>query len=341
MAIIDNIARNNTKADKSQEWNYHPVLPITLAPFFDSPINVKAIVDWLRGTWLNASPPVNHLVFTLVAYLFLWPSNIQMQTLDWHWVLTIFAINFGAVLILAGLLHCYLYSFSKQEMKLKFDIRPMERNARFTFGYQTWDNIFWSLVSGVPIWTAWMVLYFYLANNAWVPVVESFNSSPVWFVLFFIIIRFWQSFHFYWIHRFIHIPWLFKKVHYLHHRNINVGPWSGISMHPAEHFLYYSSILIHFVLPSHPIHVIFHLFALNLGAVISHAGFDKLIIRDKEIWKAGSFFHQLHHRFYNCNFGSEEVPLDRWFDNFHDGTDESLKRIRENMRKSRSSKVKK
>jgi len=103
-------------------------------------------------------------------------------------------------------------------------------------------------------------------------------------------------------------------------------------MHPAEHLLYYSSILIHFVLPSHPVHVIFHLFALNLGAVLSHAGFDKLIIRDTEVAKAGSFFHQLHHRFFECNYGSEELPLDRWFGSFHDGTNDASKRIRARKR---------
>jgi len=99
-------------------------------------------------------------------------------------------------------------------------------------------------------------------------------------------------------------------------------------MHPVEHLLYYSGILIHFVLPSHPLHVIFHLFALNLGAVFSHAGFDKLLVRDREAIKAGSFHHQLHHKYFECNYGSEEIPLDRWFGSFHDGTETATDYIR-------------
>ena len=328
MADIDNNAIRNTPSGQSREWNYHPTLPIVLAPFFDLPPRPKATIKWLINTWFKVTPPVNHLICALIVYAFFWPTLASMQELKWGWMVQIFIINFSAVLLLAGTLHAYLYIYAGQKTRLKFDIRPMEKSIRFKFNNQVWDNVFWSLVSGVPIWSAWTILYFYVAANDWVPVVKSFNESPVWFIFFFFIIRFWQSFHFYWIHRLIHFPWLFKNVHYLHHRNVNVGPWSGLSMHPFEHLLYYSSILIHFVLPSNPLHVIFHMFALNLGAVLSHAGFDKLLFKDKEAAKAGSFFHQLHHRYFECNYGSEEIPLDRWFASFHDGTDEATKRIR-------------
>ncbi|MFK7856566.1 MAG: sterol desaturase family protein, partial [Granulosicoccus sp.] len=123
-------------------------------------------------------------------------------------------------------------------------------------------------------------------------------------------------------------PARFKSVHHVHHRNVSVGPWSGLSMHPVEHIFYFSGILIHCVLPSHPLHVIFHMFSLSLGALLSHAGFEKVLLKDNEVIKAGSFHHQLHHRYFECNYGSEEVPLDRWFGSFHDGTAAATKRIR-------------
>lgn len=104
----------------------------------------------------------------------------------------------------------------------------MERSARFTFGYQVWDTVFWSLASGVPIWTAWMILYFHVAANGWVPTLDSVTASPIWCVLFFFVLRVWQSLHFYWFHRLIHMPWLFKNVHHLHHRNVNVGRFRAL-----------------------------------------------------------------------------------------------------------------
>ena len=60
------------------------------------------------------------------------------------------------------------------------------------------------------------------------------------------------SMHFYFVHRFLHWPPLYRIAHALHHRNANVGPWSGLSMHPIEHVLYLSSTLIHLVLASSP-----------------------------------------------------------------------------------------
>jgi len=313
---------------KSIGWNFHPKLPITMSPVFDLPPRPKAALAWLLGTWTKPTPPVSHMTFALVAYLFFWPATSQMQELGLSWPLRIYLINLAATLLLGSALHGYLYKWSGQNMRLKFDARPMQKGTRFTFGDQVWDNLFWSLVWAVPVWSMWMIAYFYVASNGWVPQLESVSSSPVWFVLLFFVIRFWQSFHFYWIHRLIHIPFLFNKVHHVHHRNVSVGPWSGLSMHPVELVLYFSGILIHFVLPSHPIHVIFHMFSLSLGALLSHSGFEKLIVGNKETLKAGSFHHQLHHRYFECNYGSEEMPLDRWFGSFHDGTDAASKRIR-------------
>ena len=38
---------------------------------------------------------------------------------------------------------------------------------------------------------------------------------------------------------------------------------------------------------------------------------------------AASFFHQLHHRYFECNYGENDFPFDKWFGTFHDGSPES------------------
>ena len=210
--IINTVSKSKIKAGANKEWNYHPQLPISLAPFFDSPFNLKASLQWLAATWLKITPPINHLLFAIVVYLFFLPSMASMIEMSWDWITQLFAINFLAITLLASFLHAYLYVFSKQNMKLKFDVRPMEKSVRFTFGHQTWDNIFWTLAASVPIWTAWSVFYFHAAANEWIPTITSFKESPIWFILFFIIIRFWQSFHFYWIHRLHPPPHIFYVV---------------------------------------------------------------------------------------------------------------------------------
>jgi sterol desaturase/sphingolipid hydroxylase (fatty acid hydroxylase superfamily) len=327
MSSIDQSQEAN-ESDKLREWNYHPALPIRMSPVFDVPPHPKNALAWLAGTWLKRTPPVNHLISALLVYVLIWPSMEQIVAGSAGWIWQIVTINVGMVALFATALHLYLYVFAGQKMRLKFDVRPMERSSRFTFGHQIWDNVFWTLASAVVSMTFWILAYFWSAANGYVPTLGSFGASPLWFVAFFFIIRFWQSFHFYWIHRLIHIPWLFKNVHHLHHRNVNVGPWSGLAMHPVESFFYFSGMSIHFLLPSHPVHVLFHMFSLSLGAIFSHAGFETLLVRDRKAIKAGDFHHQLHHRYFECNYGSSEVPLDRWFGSFHDGTPEATKRIR-------------
>ena len=324
-------------AGSTKDWNFRPSVPITMSPVFDVPPRPRAAGRWLANTWLRLTPSVGILALSVPVLLYLWPGMATMAALSWGWVLQILAINFAITVIVAGGLHLYLHSLAGQKTQLRFDIRPMERSQRFTFGYQVWDNVFWALAFGVPIWTGWAVLYFHLAASGRAPMLalpwEAASwGAALWFVLLFPLIRFWQSFHFFLIHKLIHVPVLFRHVHHLHHRNVNTGPWSGLAMHPVEHALYFSSIAIHLVVPSHPVHVLFHLFALSVGALFSHSGFEKLLVRKGRAIKAGSFHHQLHHRFFECNYGTEEVPMDRWFGSFHDGTTRLSKIVRARKR---------
>ena len=89
--------------------------------------------------------------------------------------------------------------------------------------------------------------------NGYVPTV-TWSSAPVWFVLWMLLIPMWSGLHFYWVHRLEHHPKLYKHVHAVHHRNVNIGPWSGISNHWYENILYFTTYFIHLIIPSHPLH---------------------------------------------------------------------------------------
>ena len=51
--------------------------------------------------------------------------------------------------------------------------------------------------------------------------------------------------HFFCIHRLIHTPFLYKWVHSVHHNSVNPSPWSSLSMHPVEGFLYHAVAFWH------------------------------------------------------------------------------------------------
>jgi sterol desaturase/sphingolipid hydroxylase (fatty acid hydroxylase superfamily) len=154
------------------------------------------------------------------------------------------------------------------------------------------------------------------------------GSRPVLGLLMAIGIVLFRQVHFYWTHRFTHWKPLYKAAHYLHHKNVNIGPWSGISMHPIEHLLYFSGVFLHWVVASHPLLMMFHMYHSALNPIRGHSGFDRFIVSgadsEKErLVEAGSYYHYLHHRYFTVNFGNEGIPLDKWFGSFHDGSEEA------------------
>ena len=72
---------------------------------------------------------------------------------------------------------------------------------------------------------------------------------------------------------------------------------------------------------------------LTLTAATTHAGYEGLLMKDKNRLKLGTFHHQMHHRYFECNYGSLEVPWDKLFGTFHDGTPAANERIKERRRR--------
>jgi sterol desaturase/sphingolipid hydroxylase (fatty acid hydroxylase superfamily) len=272
--------------------------------------------QWLK--WLLSYPgflwPWNglYLLITIFIWRFIQPPLAQCVELRPGWICFLLLRNLGLAWVVYGGWHLLLYMFKLQGTDRKYDIRwPSRDDSKFLFHNQTYDNIFWSCVSGCTIWTAYEVFYFWALANKKIPYVD-WTTHPVYCAVWLCLIPFWRDLHFYWVHRLIHCGPLYRHVHSLHHRNTNPGPWSGLSMHPVEHLLYFSSVLIHFVVPSHPIHLLFN--SQQTGAfapATGHHGFEKPLWR--KALPSGSYFHYVHHRIFNCNFGGEELPLDRWF----------------------------
>ena len=182
--------------------------------------------------------------------------------------------------------------------------------------------MFWTLASGVTIWTAYEALMLWALANGYAPALDMPSQWP-WLVLLVFLLPMWETTHFFLIHRVIHTSELYKRVHALHHRNTNVGPWSGLSMHPVEHLVYLSTILVHFVIPSTPLLIAFHLMYFTLSAATTHTGYQGIVRRGNLVLPLGTFHHQLHHRYFTCNYGGLEMPWDQWTGSYHDGTPES------------------
>ena len=127
-----------------------------------------------------------------------------------------------------GVFHLRLYMQRAQGNRFKYNGKwPDPESQYFTFKNQTKDNMFWTLASGLPIWTAYGVVALWMFANGHLSVLK-FSRNPVWFVALMLLIPLIREFHFHWVHRMIHWPPLYKWVHSLNHRNTNLGPWSGL-----------------------------------------------------------------------------------------------------------------
>lgn len=313
--------------NEPERWNHHPGR-VALNPLFSWPPRPRAVLRWYAAYWFAASTTTLAIVLALVAYATLLPPLERMQSWGAGWVAQVWLVNLVPHCTLAGLLHLWLYRWKGQSAETKFDPRDQARdNGTFTFRSQVHDNMFWTIASGITLWTLAQCLTFWAMANGWAPVIHA-RENPLWFIAMFPVLVVWSSFHFYWVHRALHVPRLYKLAHALHHRNVNVGPWSGISMHPIEHLLFYTNFAIHLVLPSSPVHVMFHGYMQSVHPVFSHSGFEQLYVADRKRARMGDFFHQLHHRYFECNYGTVEMPWDRWFGSFHDGSEEATRETR-------------
>lgn len=132
-------------------------------------------------------------------------------------------------------------------------------------------NLFYSII-GVAMWTCLENVVCYLwaheklpySGPLWMPsaaaaaAAESSSGKPssvlvvrnVLIAVFgFSFALFIKDFCFYFAHRLLHFSALYVFTHALHHRNAHPDVFGGLSMHPVELLLYFSTVLVSLLLP--------------------------------------------------------------------------------------------
>ncbi|MGI9355808.1 MAG: sterol desaturase family protein, partial [Rhizobiaceae bacterium] len=213
------------RSEMERQWHYRPDVPIRNSPFFSWPPEPVRMVSWVAVRWFSIAENTILVFLAVACWLWVQPSMEEAGTLQAGWIAEIWLRNMVLIIVVAGGLHLYFHVWRKQKRKLKFDPREIPPKGKtFTFNSQLWDNVFWTLTSGVTFWTAYEALMFWAMANGYAPML-SWPDNPAWFAIILFLTPMWISFHFYWIHRALHWPPLYRLAHSLHHRNTNVGPW--------------------------------------------------------------------------------------------------------------------
>jgi sterol desaturase/sphingolipid hydroxylase (fatty acid hydroxylase superfamily) len=325
--------------ERDSRGDWKPPDRLRPPPVFVWPAQPMALLKWLFG-YPGYLWPWNlaYVALAVATWTFLTPSLETMRTFAIGWVAFIAARNLVMLFLIVGAWHFWLYIHKAQGLDYKYNGRWLAaRNSTFLFGNQVLDNIFWNVASAWPIWTAYEVLMLWGYASGRLALV-SWGAHPVYCVLLLCLTPIFHDIHFYLIHRLLHWPPLYRAVHSLHHKNVNVGPWSGLAMHPFEHLLFFSGVLIYWIVPSHPIHFIFHMQHLAFSPAQGHVGFERVVINGKIAIQTHDYHHYLHHKYFECNYcGDAKIPLDKWFGTYHDGSSEAQeamnKRFRERQRR--------
>jgi sterol desaturase/sphingolipid hydroxylase (fatty acid hydroxylase superfamily) len=126
-----------------------------------------------------------------------------------------------------------------------------------------------------------------------------------------------QDTYFYWTHRVMHHPKIFRWAHAGHHKSVQPTPWASFSFDPAEAVI--SAWLLPVMALFVPLHVgaaLALLMIMTVNAVFNHAGWEIY----PERWLKGRFgkvmitatHHNQHHTRFTGNYGLYFRFWDQW-----------------------------
>jgi lathosterol oxidase len=170
-------------------------------------------------------------------------------------------------------------------------------------------EIRWSLASaaiyGVP---AGVVAWGWRAHG-WTRIYDDVHAWPLWYlpvsVLLYLVAH---DTWFYWTHRWMHRPRVFRLAHAVHHASRPPTAWAAMAFHPIEAVTGAVAIpLLVFVIPIHVAALGLVLTIMTVMGVTNHMGWEMF---PKFVWggRLGGWLitashHQRHHERYGCNYG--------------------------------------
>ena len=130
----------------------------------------------------------------------------------------------------------------------------------------------------------------------------------------FVLVSAIHEIYFYFTHRLMHIPFVYRHIHATHHFSRNTSPWASFSFHPGEALVQAAFLpLLICLLPLHPLILIAYLTFMTLTAISNHMGYELIPSRWILKWFISGGHHALHHKNFDCNYGLYFRVLDQLF----------------------------
>ena len=227
----------------------------------------------------------------------------------------IFAIVVFRYFLMAGLFWLVFYKWQPRSMQARqiYKNLPAAPIQKYEMKWSLITSVIFAVSGSLLglIWQkGWTQIYLKMDQYGW-----------IYFFVSLFLISIVHEIYFYWTHRWLHLPAIYKKFHAVHHKSLTPSPWASFSFHPMEGFINALALpLIVLFIPVHPIALIIYLTFMTLSAVTNHMGFE--ILPAKAHKGIGRFLvsgvhHTMHHKYYRSNYGLFYTFCDQIFKTEH------------------------
>ena len=193
-------------------------------------------------------------------------------------------------------------------------------------------DIFFSIIT-IVIFASLPVIF--LKNDAIRPFTRYYTDINdygwIYFILAFPLMILIHDAYFYWTHRLMHHPRLFKLLHLTHHKSSNPSPWTAYAFHPLEAVVEAGIfVILIFVMPVMSIHLWSFFSFMFIFNVYGHLGYELFSPKFRKTiigrWISTGTAHNMHHHSFKGNYGLYFLFWDRWMGTLRPDYDEqSLK----------------
>jgi sterol desaturase/sphingolipid hydroxylase (fatty acid hydroxylase superfamily) len=223
----------------------------------------------------------------------------------------VFAVVFLRYLLIAGLFYGWFYIWRREHWE------EQKISTRNYSPKQLRTEIGWSMLTAVIFSIAGAATAL-LWQKGWIKIYTGTSDYPlVWLPASLVISMLLHETYYYWLHRWMHHPKIFRIVHRVHHESNITSPWTAFSFHPLEGFLQAIFLpLLLLVLPMHLYVLLIQLTLMTFSSVINHLdieiypkGFHRHFAGR---WLIGATHHSLHHKQFKYNYGLYFTFWDKW-----------------------------
>ncbi|KAI9810968.1 MAG: c-5 sterol desaturase [Pycnora praestabilis] len=244
------------------------------------------------------------------AYMSAWPrDNIYRQSLSLFLITWIF----GLFVYFAFATLSYVFVFDKATFSHpKYIKNQIRQEIRQT-------------MEALPVMAIFTVPFFVAEVRGYAKLYDSSAHGPGWwynYLQFPFFIAF-TDFCIYWIHRGLHHPMVYRRLHKPHHKWIMPTPYASHAFHPLDG--YSQSVPYHvfpFLFPLQKFAYIVLFIFIQIWTVMIH---DGEYVANSPIIN-GAACHTMHHLYFNYNYGQFTTLWDRLGGSYRKPNDELFKR---------------